>query len=246
MTQIWDIIRQLSDWQLLTAVSIGILALISATRLIIAQLRGRDRTVYVLDESGKVIARGRGIPGASTSSIAKGRRPLVPGERALGTSPEVEATTDDAPVADEEEEGGSGDYLFEPHDESWTAGRVVCPCCGYPTDYPYSPTCSLCDWEEPRGESPEWRVARSEREAMLSEARASFIATGSAITEEERASWGGELTARELELRHELRAKLDYLRSGNRPDTFETWELVDALLFELEREARDKVRDDDA
>ena len=133
--------------------------------------------------------------------------------------------------------------FVDPMSEDWSDGRGVCPCCECVTDYGPRRSCSVCDWEEPLAPNPDWEVADSERSAMLAEARERYAATGSAITDEERASWGGELTPREVELRAEVKRASHYLRTGDRPDATEAWERLDALLAELREEADAKRRD---
>lgn len=129
--------------------------------------------------------------------------------------------------------------------EDWANGRPICPCCGCATDYDQWSTCSLCDWEEPLSPRPGWELAGSERNGLLAEARDRYRTTGSAIADDDRASWGGDLTSRERELRTRLRERCDYLRAGERPDASETWEEVDRLLEALRAEAERKRRDTD-
>ena len=126
----------------------------------------------------------------------------------------------------------------DPHswpDEEWSSESPVCPCC-HCIAQSGSKSCFVCDWEEPLGED----VEAGNRDALLAEARARYDATGSAITVEERASWGGLLTPREQQLRSEIRERCDYLRAGDRPDTSEVHEEIDRLLGQLQNEAKRK------
>jgi len=120
-------------------------------------------------------------------------------------------------------------------DEAWSSEAPVCPCC-HCIAQSGSKSCFVCDWEEPFGED----VEAGNRDALLAEARARYEATGSAITVEERASWGGLLTTREQQLRSQIRERCDYLRAGDRPGTLEVREEVDRLLGQLQEEAKRK------
>ena len=116
-------------------------------------------------------------------------------------------------------------------------GRTVCPCCGYATNYDRFFTCPLCDWAEPLAENAAWGVATSERDELLAEARSRYLASGSALTADDRATWAGELSREQLTLRKELQKRLEYLKDPGRPDASETWAEVDLLLPQLDEEA---------
>jgi len=115
-------------------------------------------------------------------------------------------------------------------------GRTVCPCCGYATNYDRFLTCRLCDWAEPLAENPSWGVTASERDQLVAEARSRYLATGSALTLGDRATWAGELSSEQRALRKELQNRLEYLKDPERPDASETWAEVDALLTQLDEE----------
>jgi cysteine-rich CPCC protein len=125
-------------------------------------------------------------------------------------------------------------------DEDWSDGRPVCPCCGCITERGAWVTCSVCDWEEPLADDPNLEIAATERDAILAESRERYRATGSVLSDEDRATWGGELTDREKRLRTKLREACDYLRVGDRPDASERFEEIDRLLAELREEANRK------
>ena len=91
-------------------------------------------------------------------------------------------------------------------------GRTVCPCCGYATNYDRFLTCRLCDWAEPLAENASWGVAASERDQLVAEPRSRYLATGSALTLGDRATWAGELSSEQRALRKELQNRLEYLK----------------------------------
>jgi len=94
-------------------------------------------------------------------------------------------------------------WLEEPYeptgwpDAEWSLDRPVCPCCGCIASHGF--VCDVCDWEEPLDSSGA-PIASPDRDALLAKARESYEATGSVMSVEERASWGGLLTPREIEL----------------------------------------------
>lgn len=134
------------------------------------------------------------------------------------------------------------DWIDEPYvdpdswpDEEWSLDAPVCPCC-HCIAQPGAKSCSVCDWEEPLDED----TAANERDQLLVMARERYETTGSAITTEERASWGGLLTSREAKLRSEIRKQCDHLRAGDAPDSTETLEEIGRLLAELREEEKRK------
>jgi len=137
-------------------------------------------------------------------------------------------------------------WLEEPYeptgwpDAEWSLDRPVCPCCGCIASHGF--VCDVCDWEEPLDSSGA-PIASPDRDALLAKARESYEATGSVMSVEERASWGGLLTPREIELRKRIRERCAYLRAGDRSDTSEVLEEVDRLLEELRQASRKSVGD---
>ena len=79
-------------------------------------------------------------------------------------------------------------------------------------------------------------VVEGDPDDALRVARASYRATGSALSPEVRADFHGVLTPRALDLRMQIRERLEYLRTADRPDASETWELIDHRFDELHDE----------
>ncbi len=247
MTSILEALRALSPAnRVLIAVAVVGVVLWVWTSLR-ARWRDREHTVYVLPDDATFGQDGRRdatsseptaapapatAPGIESRSVAEpGARPSVASHQAAGDDEvaETPATrTPDAPDAA---------IQTPPWAPDWAEGRRLCPCCGYATDYTPARRCSLCDWEEP----PEPVLdddlpVPPNPDDLLDEARARYRTTGSALTPEERAEWLGPLTPSEIELRRQLHDRLEYLRTGDRPDSSETWETIGRIIDDLHRE----------
>jgi hypothetical protein len=223
MTETWTWLLSLPFWQQALLLGGVVASLGLGVAGVASSRRSKRRTVYVLDDRSRVTASAPVTAGA--------------GSRTAPTNSPPESDVVDDRVAEDINVG-------EAWAAEWANGRPLCPCCGYATTYDEFVPCALCDWEEPVAPEPGWEVATSERLSQLEVARARYAATGSALSPEDRGSWAGELTGRQVELRRELRAKLDYLKGGERPDTSESWEEVDRLLAALGEEAERKRTDE--
>jgi hypothetical protein len=80
---------------------------------------------------------------------------------------------------------------------------------------------------------PGLEVAPTEIREDLAVAKKNYAATGSSLSREDRKTWAGERTPREVELRGELRAKFDLLRDGT-PIDEDPWEEIDRISAELQ------------
>lgn len=204
-------------WQAILALPQGEQAALGSLALIVVAfaLRGvftlfpekRTQTVYVLDAAGR-------------SESTPARR--IGDPRSARNEPER-----DSSGADE----GAGE---ESDAAEWTEGRSVCPVCGYPTGVnEITQTCVLCDWQEPEPSMAGLEVAPSELREDLAVARKNYAASGSSLSAEDRKTWAGELTPREVELRGQLREKFDLLQDGT-PIDEDPWEEIDRISAELQ------------
>lgn len=251
MNPIQEALRTLSPAnRVLVAVGAGAVVLWVWTSLR-ARWRNREHTVYVIPDDETFGHEGRhdpapsepapapapaAKPGGDLRSVAEpGPRSAVPPDRAAEDDDVAEMPAVAAPDGpDAPDAAAARTPSWSP---DWAEGRRLCPCCGYATDYTPARRCSLCDWEEP----PEPVLdddlpVPPNPDDLLDEARARYRTTGSALTPEERAEWLGPLTPSEIELRRQLHDRLEYLRTGDRPDSSETWEAIGRIIDDLHRE----------
>jgi Cysteine-rich CPCC len=232
MNSILDAIRSLSlTNRVLVAVGLAAVGLWGWTWLA-TRWRRRAHTLYVVGDE----------PRFDTTTPVDAE-PVAGTDDAPARHPRMQ-TEDADPDADAENSSGEPDSADEsdavapaPWSEDWAGGRKLCPCCGYATDFRETHRCSLCDWDEPLTEGLEHDVVTDpDRDDVLGEARARYRETGSSLVPAERARLRGTSTPEEIELRRQLRDRLEYLRSGDRPDNSETWEKIGRLFDQLHQQ----------
>ena len=247
MHTVLDALRSLSPTnRVLLAIGLVVVVLWVWTSLR-ARWRDRERTVYVLPDDATFGHEGARPAPPRTSPAATAPAPVPPGESdatpgsASGpvAPPDTEADDTDGTESPAVVAPGAPGAAAQapPWAPDWAEGRRLCPCCGYATDFTPAHRCSLCDWEEPpQPVLDDDHPMPPDPDDLLDEARARYRATGSALTPEEREEWLGPLSPNEVELRRQLHDRLEYLRTGDRPDGSETWEAIGRIIDDLHRE----------
>lgn len=216
MPTAWSQLLELSLANRLLLAVAGAVSVVWIWTTFAARRRNRGRTVYIVRNDSRFTDGPVSAPDAS---------------------PPVDAEPDTERPSDAE--------LAPAWSEDWAGGRRLCPCCDYPTDYTVAHACSFCDWQDPPAPEVALPFPVPGRDSLtvevdpddaLQDARACYRATGSAFRPEDRPDFNGVLTPRALDLRKQIHERLDYLRTADRPDTSETWELIDHLFNELRDE----------
>ena len=219
-----------------------------------ARWRDREHTVYVLPKDAAFGATDNRAPAAAepADAFAPGTPPAVDAESApapgssstVGNEPSPDVGAEDQDAAGSTDTGAQEAAVAvndaPPWAPDWAEGRRLCPCCEYATDYTPAHRCSLCDWEEaPEPVLDDDHLMPPDPDDVLDEARARYRATGSALDPAERAERLRAPTPQEIELRRQLHDRLEYLRTGDRPDTSETWDAI-GLLFDQLHQAQER------
>lgn len=202
-----DTLFALPRWQQVALIVLGGIAIVELVSRVVSRTMARSRTtIYRFDASA---------PG----SLASGR--AAPDHGGAEQAPPNMLLREDLPPA-------IADHLGRP--------RTICPCCGYPTarDVITRGSCILCDWGDVVAESPESGVAPAAYAAALADAKDNLARFGSATIENADDAVARRLSARELQLREDLRSRYDYLMSATRSDAPETWARIDSLVTELQ------------
>lgn len=219
-----------------------------------ARWRDREHTVYVLPKDAafgdagmhvRAAAEPANISAPGTPPAAgAGSAPAPASDSTVGNEPPPDVDGEGEDAADSTDAGPQDAAVAAndtpPWAPDWAEGRRLCPCCGYATDYTPAHRCSLCDWEAlPEPVLDDDHLMPPDPDDVLDEARARYRATGSALDPADRVDRLGAPTPRELELRRQLHDRLEYLRTGDRPDSSETWDAI-GLLFDQLHQAQER------
>jgi len=121
--------------------------------------------------------------------------------------------------------------------------RFLCACCGFPSsdDDNVGLSCVICDYDEPFAEDPSYILTPNELARRGADTRVKYDQFGSVISPEERAAYGGQLSAEEQSYKAELRKEFEFLMAASQPDASERWARVDTLIVRLRDAERLRV-----